>query len=77
MNDEKLKSEIVKVNSQTVKEDMSRIISLINNSGAIEQSHMISKRYLNKALDVLDRLPTIKAKKSLLDIANYIGKRKY
>ena len=30
MNDEKLKSEIVKVNSQTVKEDMSRIISLIN-----------------------------------------------
>ncbi|MBS4176564.1 heptaprenyl diphosphate synthase component II [Lederbergia citrea] len=77
MNDEKLKSEIIKINDQTGKKEMFDIISQIKKSGAIEQSHLLSKRYLQKALEVLDELPSVKAKKTLREIAHYIGKRKY
>lgn len=77
MNDPILKAKIIKVNEQTTKEEMSSIISAIKASGAIDQSHKISRRYLDKALHILDELPQNKAKKMLKDIANYIGSRKY
>lgn len=53
------------------------VLEMIKESGAIEFSEELSTRYLNKAYQVLNRLPDIKAKKSLHDIADYIGKRDY
>ncbi|MCR2820238.1 heptaprenyl diphosphate synthase component II [Lederbergia panacisoli] len=77
MQDDSLKVDILNVNEHTNKEDMIGIISAIKNSGAIEKAHSVSRMYLKKAINVLDELPPIKAKKTLRDIAFYIGKRKY
>ncbi|MCJ8006676.1 heptaprenyl diphosphate synthase component II [Lederbergia wuyishanensis] len=77
LRNEKLRPSILKVNEHTSKEDMIDIISVIKNSGAIEQAYSVSRMYLKKAINVLDDLPPIKAKKILRDIALYIGKRKY
>lgn len=76
MKDEKLRSEIVKVHENIGSDEMTHIIELIKNSNAIEKSLEFSDRYLDKALEVLDELPNNKAKKTLRDIALYIGKRK-
>jgi heptaprenyl diphosphate synthase len=66
----------------TVHENMSRheldeILKMVQESGAIEKSLNLSDRYLDKALEILSELPPNKAKKSLQDIAKFIGKRKY
>lgn len=76
MKDEKLRSEIVKVHENIGSDEMTHIIELIKNSNAIEKSLEFSDRYLDRALEVLDELPNNKAKKTLRDIALYIGKRK-
>lgn len=72
-----VKSVIEQVHEKTTKEEMAHIINLIKETGAIEKSHQISQRYLQKALLALQTLPDRREKKSLIDIANYIGKRKY
>lgn len=72
-----IKQEIIKVSEHTTKEEMSDVISLIRESGAIEQSYNLSRRYLDKALSILDELPDIHARKTLREIATFIGKRKY
>ncbi|MGE8204333.1 heptaprenyl diphosphate synthase component II [Heyndrickxia sp. NPDC080065] len=69
--------EIMKVNENTSKEEMQNLISMIKASGAIEKSNDISQRYLQKALAILDQLPNNRVRKSLIDLANFIGKRKY
>lgn len=66
----------------TVHENMPRheldeILKMVQESGAIEKSLNLSDRYLDKALEILSELPPNKAKKSLQDIAKFIGKRKY
>lgn len=76
MEDEKLHAEIVKVHEHMNSEEMDHIIQLIKNSDAIEKSIKMSDRYLDKALEVLAELPNNKARKTLRDIALYIGKRK-
>ncbi len=77
MCDPHAKVEIEKVTHETSKEEMSRIIKLIKDTGAIEQSRELSRRYLDKALDILAELPESKAKRPLKEIAHYIGKRRY
>lgn len=53
------------------------LIKRIRQSDAIARSKVISDRYLQKALRELDELPASPAKKSLRDIALYMGKRKF
>ncbi|MBM7647994.1 heptaprenyl diphosphate synthase [Bacillus ectoiniformans] len=77
MKDPALKEKITRVNEDTSKGDMAEIISLLKKSDAIEQSHALSQRYLNRALAVLEELPDNRTRKSLRDIAKYIGKRKF
>jgi heptaprenyl diphosphate synthase len=76
MEDEAICAEIVKVHEDMTSAEISRVIQLIQNSDAIDRSLKISDRYLEKALKVLDELPNNRAKKTLRDIALYIGKRK-
>lgn len=77
MENPTLKTEIMKVHEDISQEELSAIIEMIKQSGAIEQSFAVSDRYLEKARAILNELPNIKAKKSLLDITNYIQKRTY
>ncbi|MDT0160139.1 heptaprenyl diphosphate synthase component II [Bacillus sp. AG4(2022)] len=77
MEDEDIRREIVKVNETMDSKEIEKVISLIKNSGAIERSFTVSNQYLSKALAVLDTLPQNRAKKSLRDIAKFIGKRKF
>jgi len=72
-----LKADIVKIHEHTNREEMESIINRIKRSGAIEQSHELSRRYLDKALNILQELPDNRAKKSLKEIADYIGKRTF
>jgi heptaprenyl diphosphate synthase len=72
----------LKYKIQTVHENMDStelisIIQMIKDSGAIERSIKMSDQYLDKALHVLNELPENKAKKTLRDIAKFIGRRKY
>lgn len=77
MKNPKLKTLISTINEDTSKKQMDSIIAQIKSSGAIEQSHAISSRYLKKALSILDEFPANRARKTLREIANFIGKRKY
>lgn len=58
-------------------DDWKRVISLIKESGAIQASERLSDRYLQKAKNILDELPVKKATRSLMEIAEYVGKRRY
>ncbi|NMD70317.1 heptaprenyl diphosphate synthase component II [Bacillus sp. DNRA2] len=71
------KQEIIKVNENTERKDIDRIINLVKDSDAISRSLMLSDRYLDKALQILEELPKNKAKKVLREIALNIGKRKF
>ena len=77
MQDEQLKKQIESVHEGIEDEALQSIIENIKSSGAIEKSIEISDRYLQKAHEQLKGLPNIKARKSLTDIAKYIGKRKF
>ncbi|BCB04534.1 heptaprenyl diphosphate synthase component II [Bacillus sp. KH172YL63] len=77
MEDPQLKAKIEKVTEYTSREEMREIISSILSTDAIERSHQLSGMYLDRALKDLDHLPYNRVKKTLKNIANFIGKRKY
>ncbi|MBM7577437.1 heptaprenyl diphosphate synthase component II [Jeotgalibacillus terrae] len=77
MENPEISSRIKKVHEEMPGEDLKQIIDDILKTDAIKRSSAISQRYLRKALDQLDEIPQSKAKKSLRDIALFIGKRKY
>jgi len=62
----------------TMKEDERQaFLKKIRQSDAIEESYRISNLYLQKALREVEALPSNSVKKSLKDIAIYMGKRKF
>ncbi|TDL76990.1 heptaprenyl diphosphate synthase component II [Rhodococcus qingshengii] len=77
MENENIRKEIVKVHEDMEHAQIQKIITLIKESGAIEKSIALSDLYLDKALAVLEELPANRAKKTLRDIAKFIGRRKY
>jgi heptaprenyl diphosphate synthase len=77
MEKETIRLEIEKVHQDMEPAQIQKIIRLIKESGAIEKSIALSDMYLDKALAVLEELPANKAKKTLRDIAKFIGRRKY
>jgi heptaprenyl diphosphate synthase len=77
MESETIRFEIEQVHQYMEPAQIQKIITLIKESGAIEKSIALSDMYLDKALAVLEELPANKAKKTLRDIAKFIGRRKY
>jgi heptaprenyl diphosphate synthase len=77
METREFREKIIQVDENMTSSEISTIISAVKESGAIEKSLAISDRYLEKALSILEQLPQNKAKKTLRDIAKFIGKRKY
>ncbi|WP_409251183.1 heptaprenyl diphosphate synthase component II [Bacillus sp. SCS-153A] len=77
MEQHDLKEKIINISEDVDRDYLKSVIDEIKRSGAIEQSHEISARYLKKALQELEGLPKNGACKTLRDIANFIGKRKF
>lgn len=77
MENRSVRTEIEKVHAEMSHEEIARIISLIKQTGAIEKSRALSDLYLDKALQLLEELPANQAKRTLQDIAKFIGKRKF
>lgn len=77
MKDPSLKALIQTVHENTTKEDMSEVIEAIKQSGAIEEATKVSENYLEKAFKQLQTLPANRARKTLAQIAQNIGKRKF
>ncbi|WP_042162558.1 polyprenyl synthetase family protein [Paenibacillus gorillae] len=57
--------------------DTSAAIKMIKASSGIELADRLATRYIEKALQALEGLPGIGAKKNLIDIAYFTGKRNY
>ncbi|WP_059170959.1 heptaprenyl diphosphate synthase component II [Bacillus sp. FJAT-27445] len=77
MADPAIKAKVSKIGEHTTQVELAEVIEVIKNSGAIGKSYELSNRYLKKAMDILDGLPQNRSKKTLRDIANFIGKRKF
>ncbi|MCA1054641.1 heptaprenyl diphosphate synthase component II [Rossellomorea aquimaris] len=77
MEDPRLKEEIERITEETTAEEMKKVIAAILSTDAIDRAHRVSRMYLDKALDDLESLPQNRVKKTLKNIANFIGKRKY
>ncbi|WP_046180500.1 heptaprenyl diphosphate synthase component II [Domibacillus tundrae] len=77
MEDEEMRQHISSVHAHSSREEINDIIDRLKSSDAIEQSHVLSRRYLDRALAILNELPSGRHRNSLRDIAYFIGKRKY
>lgn len=72
-----VKSQIEKVNEYMDSDELSAIIELIKNTGAINKAMQISSLYLQKANQVLNDLPPNPTKKLLGTMLKFIGKRNF
>lgn len=72
-----VKSQIEKVNEYIDSDELSAIIELIKNTGAINKAMQISNLYLQKANQVLNDLPPNSTKKLLGTMLKFIGKRNF
>ncbi|HZG14940.1 MAG TPA: heptaprenyl diphosphate synthase component II [Candidatus Bathyarchaeia archaeon] len=61
----------------TVHENVDEAIHLIRNSEGIQFAQSLAERYLDRACATLEDLPDTSTKKSLLEIAHFIGNRKF
>ncbi|EDL63178.1 heptaprenyl diphosphate synthase component II [Bacillus sp. SG-1] len=77
MEQRDLREKLIKIEEEVDRDYLKAVIEDIKSCGAIEQSHEISARYLKKAMKELEGLPKNGANKTLKDIANFIGKRKF
>jgi heptaprenyl diphosphate synthase len=66
-----------KLNRDLTDEERLEVVRTIRNSSAINEAKVISEQYLGKALKELDHLPKGPARKTMRNIAFFIGKRKF
>ncbi|MDF2536512.1 MAG: hepT [Bacillales bacterium] len=77
MENSELKARIQTVHKDMLREELVPILDKIRQSDAIERAYKLSQEYLQKALDILEELPKNKHRRNLVEIAKYLGKRKY
>ncbi|MFK7695691.1 heptaprenyl diphosphate synthase component II [Paenibacillus sp. HJGM_3] len=70
-------AEIARIQEADGQTNVEPFLALIRGSRGIEVADAISARYIDKAIRALDRLPNIRAKRDLIDIAHFIGDRSY
>ncbi|WP_432359063.1 polyprenyl synthetase family protein [Sporosarcina sp. UB5] len=58
-------------------DERSKMLTYIRQSGAIEKSQQVSDMYLRKAIAEVESLPENDAKEAFLQIADFLGKRKF
>lgn len=65
------------IDPELIKEsDFNQLLSMLQETDAIEKSYKVSEQYLNKALKALNGLPNKKSKHALDSIARSIGNRR-
>ena len=74
---EPLLRELAAIRRQDGFSDTKRAISLIRSSEGGSLADELANQYIKKALHALEGLPDIAAKKNLIDIAHFVGKRNY
>lgn len=74
---EPLLQEIARIKQFNGDVDTKAAIALIKGSSGIQVADQLATRYIEKALHALEDLPSIGAKKNLIDIAHFVGKRNY
>lgn len=74
---EELLIEIGKIREAEGQADCARAIELIRGSRGIEEADRLAVRYVEKAVGLLDGLPDIPARRTLHDLARFIGRRNY
>ncbi|OUS77370.1 heptaprenyl diphosphate synthase [Paenibacillus sp. MY03] len=74
---EPLLGEIASIRSREGRGDARRAIELIRGSKGGDLADAMANRYIAKSLQALEGLPNITAKKNLIDIAHFVGKRNY
>lgn len=78
LEDAKIRPMIEKVIAGPITEDeRQQLLKAIRKSEAIQKANHLSNLYLDKALKEVQKLPEHPVKKSLVDIANFMGKRKF
>lgn len=58
-------------------DEVQEAVSLIKNSDGIEKSRQIVDLYINKATKSLNELPDIPAREALVELAKFVGDRRY
>jgi len=71
-----LLKETFKHPDHVTEEEMAVVIDALMQTDAIQKAYNVSDLYLQKALNILDKLPDNRSKQTLQTIAKYIGKRK-
>ncbi|MFD1955731.1 polyprenyl synthetase family protein [Paenibacillus thailandensis] len=74
---EPLLKEIEAIRDSNGGADTKRAIELIRSSAGIDEADRLADRFIAKALEALDGVPAIPAKKHLTDIAYFVNKRNY
>lgn len=72
-----LLNEIESIRENGGQKDAGRAIEMIRKSDGGDLADELANRYIKKALQALEGLPNVTAKKNLFDIAHFIGKRNY
>ncbi|NIK77586.1 heptaprenyl diphosphate synthase [Paenibacillus castaneae] len=72
-----LLNEIASIREFGGQKDASRAIDAIRKSNGGDLADQLANRYIQKALHALEGLPNLTAKKNLIDIAHFVGKRNY
>lgn len=74
---DELLEEIRKIRESDGSADCTRAIELIRGSRGIAETERLANRYIDKAIHALEELPDIPARKSLREIALFVGERNY
>lgn len=74
---EHLLSVIADIHTSDGKQDVSSFLQIIRHSEGMRRAEELANRYIDKAIDALQPLSDIRAKKNLIDIAYFVGNRSY
>ncbi|CAM3288199.1 MULTISPECIES: polyprenyl synthetase family protein [Saccharibacillus] len=72
-----LLGEIGRIHEANGRTDVNAAVAMITGSEGIARAEELADRYTQKALQALDRLPDIRARRHLRDIAHFVSRRTY
>lgn len=72
-----LRNEIERIREADGQTDVSRFLELVRGSEGLQKAEEIATRYIAKAIEDLQGLPEIQAKRDLAGVAHFVGERTY
>ncbi|ANF97455.1 heptaprenyl diphosphate synthase component II [Paenibacillus bovis] len=74
---EPLLAEIQRIHQANGETDVKQAVQMVRGSRGIEQAEALADRYIQKAMDALQQLPSGKTQKHLQEIAHFVAKRSH